>query len=156
VIPGVGADDALVGDALQVLPLDGFQGQGLADGGLGLWVPVFPVLPHRFPEGLGEAGFVAVAVLGDDRRYRVRVAEGQPPTHGRAIVMDVDGVPPDSELPQQTRGQAGESVEGVLELLGGRRVGQAEAQVVRSDHVIPVRQQRDQVAEHERAGREPM
>ena len=47
-----------------------------------------------------------------------------------------------------------QGVEGVGELIGGRSVGQAEAQVVRGDHVVAVREQRNQVAEHERAGRE--
>jgi hypothetical protein len=60
---GVRADQALVRDPVQVLPPDGVQGQGLPDGGLGLRVAVLPVLPHRFPGVLGEAGLVAVAVL---------------------------------------------------------------------------------------------
>ena len=48
VLPGVGADQALIGDAVQVLPPDGLQGQRLADGGLGLRVALLPVLSYRF------------------------------------------------------------------------------------------------------------
>ena len=154
VLPGVGADQARIGDAVQVLPLDGVHGQSLADGGLGLGIMVLPVLPHRLPEALHEADLIAVAVLGDDRRDRGRIVQGEPPAHRRAVVLHVHGVPGDAKVAQQARGQPGQRVEGVAELSGRRRVGQAEAQMVRSDHVIPVGQQRDQVAEHERASRE--
>jgi hypothetical protein len=51
-------------------------------------------------------------------------------------------------------GQISQGVERVVELVGAGGVGQAEAEVVRGDHVVAVGQQRDQVAEHERAGRE--
>jgi hypothetical protein len=154
VVPAVGADQALVGHAVQVLPPDGLQGQGLAERGLGRWVLVLPVRPQRLPETLGKAGLVAVAALGDDRRDRARVDQGQPPAGRCAVLVQVHRVPGHPGLGQQTRGQAGERVEGVTELAGGRGVGQAEADVVRGDQVVPVGQQRDQVAEHEPAGRE--
>jgi hypothetical protein len=154
VVPGVGADQALVGHAVQVPPPDGLQGQGLADGGLGLRAAFLPVVAQRLPEGRHEAGLVAVAVLGDDRRDRCRVAQGEPPAHRRTVVMHVHGVPGDAERAQQARGQPGQGVEGVAELPGGRRVRQAEPQVVGGDHAVLVSQQRDEVAEHERAGRE--
>jgi hypothetical protein len=57
---------------------------------------------------------------------------------------------------EQALGQVGERVERVVELVGGRRVGEAEAEVVRGDHAVAVGEQRDQVAEHVRAGRKPV
>src|SRR5207247_9685750 len=51
-------------------------------------------------------------------------------------------------------GQGGRRGEGISELIAGRGGGQAVAQVVGGDRVVPVGQRRDQVAEHERAGRE--
>jgi hypothetical protein len=68
--------------------------------------------------------------------------------------MDVEGVPVHPELVQQVGGQPGQRVEGVPEFIRSWCVGQAEAEVVGCDDVIPIGQRRDQVAEHERAGRE--
>jgi hypothetical protein len=68
--------------------------------------------------------------------------------------MDVHGIPGNPELAQQGRGQLGQRVEGIGELPGRRRARKAEAQMVGSDHVIPIGQQPDEIAEHERAGGE--
>jgi hypothetical protein len=48
-----------------------------------------------------ETGLVAVAVLGDDRRYRVRVGQGEPPAYGCAVILDVRRIPLDAELVEQ-------------------------------------------------------
>jgi hypothetical protein len=138
---------------VQVLPVDGLEAQGLADRGFGLRVLALPVVAHRLPEVLDEAGLVAVAALSDDRRDRIRVVEGEPPAHRGPVVLDVEGVAGDAELVQQGCSEVGERVEGAVELVGGRCVGQSEAQVIGGDHVVPVGQHRYEVAEHERTRR---
>ena len=83
-----------------------------------------------------------VTIAGD----RGRVAQREPPADRGAVVLDVDRVAGRRRgAAEQAGGQLGERVERVVELVGGGRVGQAEAEVVRSDHVVPVGQQRDQV-----------
>ena len=59
-------------------------------------------------------------------------------------------------MAQQTGGELGQRIEGVAKLDDRRRIGQAKAEVVRGDHVIPVGQLWDQIAEHERAGGKPV
>ncbi len=73
VVPGFGADQAGIGHPVEVLPLDGIQGESLTDGSLCLWVLVVPILPYRLPEGLLESGLVPIPVLGDDRQDGPRV-----------------------------------------------------------------------------------
>ena len=55
---------------------------------------------------------------------------------------------------EQARGVIRQRVEGVVELFDRGCVRIAEAEEVRRDHPVPVGQFRDEVAEHERAGRE--
>ncbi|MCU1695000.1 MAG: hypothetical protein JWR34_1063 [Mycobacterium sp.] len=50
-------------------------------------------------------------------------------------------------------GQIGQGIEGVVEVGGGGGVGEAEAEVIRRNHVVVVGQLRNQIAEHERARR---
>jgi hypothetical protein len=97
-------------------------------------------------------------VAAPHRQHR-HAAVAQPGVQLR-VQREVAGVV--SEQPQLHRAAAGPVhqdevvIPGVGELPGGRRAGQAEAQVIRGDHVIPVGQHWDQIAEHERAGRETM
>ena len=71
-----------------------------------------------------------------------------------AVVLDVDGVFGQAELLGELVDHLRQVVEGVGELVVRRHRAVAVAGVVRRDHVILVRQRRDQIAEHLRAGRE--
>ena len=154
--PGVRADQCLVGDAGQVLPPDRLDVERGADGGFGVRILFALVVPHRRPEALDETFVVAVAVLGDDRGDRLRVPQCEPPSDRGAVVLDVDRVAGQTELTEQARGEVGQRVEGVGELLDRGGIRQSEAEVIGRDHVVSVGQPRDQVAEHERAGGEPV
>src|SRR6185437_11003552 len=155
-LPGVRADQGLVGDAGDVLPAGHVEGQRRPDGRFGLWCLLPLVVPHGLPEAGHEARVVAVAVLGDDRRDRARVREREPPADRGAVVVDVDGVARDPELGQEPGGQPAQGVERVREGVGRRGVGEPEPEQVGGDHAVALRQRRYQVAEHERARRETM
>src|SRR6201999_3035315 len=73
-----------------------------------------------------------------------------------AVVLDVHGIAGYAEMVEQARGEVGERIEGVAELIGRWSVGKPEAEVVGGDHVIAVGQRRDEVAEHEGTGRKPV
>ena len=154
--PGVRADQRLVRHAGQVLPADDLEGECLPDRGFSVRGLLVLVVPDGLPEAVDETGVVAVAVLGDDRRDGVRVAQGEPPADRCAVVLDVHRVAADPEGIEQPGGEIGQCVEGVVELLDRRRVGEPEAEVVRGDHPVAIGQLRNQVAEHERAGGEPV
>jgi hypothetical protein len=155
-MPGIRADHALVRLAMQVPPADRLEREGPPQFPVGPRVALPPVLPDRSPGGLGEPSLVAVAALGHDAGHRRRVGERQPPADGGAVAMHVHRVPGDLELPKQRRGQVGQRVKRVAELIGRRRVGQAEAEMIRRDHVVAVGEYGNEVAEHERACREAM
>lgn len=144
--PGIRGDDAGIGHTVEVLPPDRIQAEGLADTSLGLGALVVPVIAHRLPKDLLETGFIAVAVLGDDRRYRFRICKSQPPADRSAVVVDVHGVPGHSELGQEALRQIGQRVKALVRRWSVR---QAEPEMIRSDYAVSVGQLGDEVAEHE-------
>ena len=79
---------------------------------------------------------------------------GDAEADGGAVVLHVEGEAVEAELGEQVVGEVGQGVEGVGELVDRRRVGLAEAEVVGGDEVVVVGQVGEQLAEHERAGRE--
>ncbi len=152
--PGVGADQCLVGDPGQVLPLDRLGVERSANGGFGVRGLIALVIPHRLPEAFDEAFVVAVAVLRDDGGDGLRVPQCESPTDRGAVVLDVDRVAGQAELIEEALGQVRQRVEGIGELRRRRRGRQSEPEVIGCDDVVAVGQPGDQVAEHERAGGE--
>lgn len=118
VFPGVGADQARVGDAVQVLPADGVVAQRGADSRFGVRAGVRAVGPEAGPERVDEAFLVSVAVLRDDRGDPAGVLEREPPGDRGPVVLDVNRVAVEAELVEQAGREVGECVEGVVELVG--------------------------------------
>jgi hypothetical protein len=108
------------------------------------------------PWQIADALQIGVGVLDDEALHLVRVLGEQPKPDGAAVVLHVKDIGLDAELVDQSRDMSCQVVETVLEVLGRRRVGLAEADIVRRDHVEPVGQARDQVPVHMAAGREPV
>ncbi len=107
----------------------------------------------RVPEAFEALG-IGVAVLHDDGRDPLGMGRGQAVADRRAVVLDVDGIALETELADEALDELCEVIEAVFERLDRRRVAAAEARIVRGDEVIAVGQQRDQLAEHVRGGRE--
>ena len=79
--------------------------------------------------------------------------QGQPPADRSAVVHHVHRVAGDAELLEEAVDEFAEAVEGVGERRAIRHVALAVAGVVRSDHVVAIRERGDQVAEHMRGCR---
>jgi hypothetical protein len=150
--PRVRAHQPRVWHSVEVLPAGAVQGEGGAHGGFGVRAGRGRVREKPVPERLHEAFGVRVSVLRDDRGDPIGVAQRQSPTDRCAVVLHVHGVPLDAELGEQAGSDAGQGVEGVVELVHRRHGAVAEADVVGGDDPVPVGQRRDEVPEHVRAG----
>src|SRR6201984_1664951 len=137
-MPGLGIDQRFVRHPGDVLPAGGIQGEELPYGALSLGGLLSLVGRDNLPEALHKAGVVSVAVLTDDRRDRGGVIERQPPPDRSTVVLHVYRVPIDLQRAQQALRQRGQSIEFVVELLYRWRVGKAESQMIRCDHVVAI------------------
>ena len=82
----------------------------------------------------------------------MRQREAQPGR--RTIVEDIEREAVEPDHLGEAADRSGEIVEAVGELVARRQRGAAEARKVGRDHVEPVREQRDEVAEHVARGGE--
>src|SRR5437899_3323068 len=103
---------------------------------LGCWL--LPVALDRVP-ALAQPLHIGVAILRDDRRDPLRVARRETETHRCAVVEDVDGITGEPGDRCEPVDNAGEVIEGVLELRPVRRVGETETRQVRGYHMVVVR-----------------
>ena len=112
-----------------------------------------------FPEGqedllgrFAHAFEVGVGVLDHEAGDLRRTLRKNPEAHRAAVVLHVEDVRGEAEVIDETSDAARQVLESVVEFGRGRRVGLAEPDVIRGDHVEAVGQGWDQVAEHVRAG----
>ena len=75
-------------------------------------------------------------------------------TDRRAVVHQIEAIPFQAQFLGEGFDDIREVVEGVIELADGRHRAVAVAGIVRGNDMVPVRQRRDQVAEHVRRGGE--
>nr|GEU28643.1 serine racemase [Tanacetum cinerariifolium] len=146
--PRVRAHVLRIARALQVLPLGGGQfHQGLEPGGIGRAL-VGPVGLDRFPERIVEPLVVGIAVLDHDGSDALGMGGGQAVADGRAVILHVQRVTVDAQRGREPVDGVRQVVEAVGVAVHRRHIALAVAGVVGRDHVVAVRQQRDQVAEH--------
>src|SRR4029450_7503060 len=114
---------------------------------------IVPVGPNWTP-ALAKPLLVGVAVLRNDGRDPLRVADGEPEACRRAVVEDVHGKPIEADDLGKAVDDAGDVVERVAEFFSGRHVGLTEPGKVRGDDMKSVGEERDQVTEHVACARE--
>src|SRR5262245_25793306 len=116
------------------------------------------VLPVGFngSPALAETFVVCIAVLRDDGRDALGVADSEPETYWRTVVKDVGRKPIEADDLCKTLDHTGDVVERVTEFLPRRHVGLTKSGKVRRDDMKSVGEQWDQVAEHVTRAREAM
>ncbi len=95
-------------------------------------------------------------VLDDDRRHALRVLERHAEADGTAVVVHVERVAGETELPCEAVDDGRDVVERVREVLRVRPVAVAKARIVGSDQVIPLGEKREQRLEHAGRRRNPV
>src|SRR5262249_57948007 len=114
---------------------------------------VLPVRPDRTP-AIAETFLIGVAILRDDGRDPLGVADGEPAACRRAVVKDIDREAAEADNLFEALDHASDVVERVAEFFSRRHVGLTEPGKVRRDDMKSVGEQRDQVAEHVACARE--
>ena len=113
---------------------------------------VFPVGPNGSP-AVAQPFLIGVAVLGDDCGEAIRMPNGKAEADGCAVVEDLDC----ETMEVDHLGEAIDDVRDILECVGEgaprRHVGLPEPRQVGSDKAKPVRELRDEIAEHVTGGR---
>src|SRR5262245_31117860 len=108
---------------------------------------VLPIALDRIP-ALAQPLLICVAILRDDRGDPLRMARREAEADRGAVIEDVDGIPGEPGDGREPVDDLGEVIKGVPELRPLRRLGETETWQVGGDHMVVVRQGRDQVAEH--------
>ena len=151
--PAVRADGRHVLHPVGVLPLRGVRFQEPTQGVTPLRAGrLFPIRLDRFPEVVVEPLFIGVPVLHHQGGHAGRVLNGEPVTDRGTVILHVQGVSRQPGLLDELVDHVGHLVEGVGEGVPRRHRALAEPGIVGGDDMVPVRQCRDQVAEHVRAG----
>jgi hypothetical protein len=108
---------------------------------------VLPIGPDGTP-AITEALLVGVTVLRYDGGDPFRVADGEPETSRCAIIKHIHRKPVESDDLGKSIDHGGDIVERVSEFFLRRHIGLAESRKVRCGNMKPVREKRDQIAEH--------
>jgi hypothetical protein len=138
-----------LGDAVGVLEFCGLgSDQDVQSLAVGLRM-VGPIGLDRVPE-LFQPFLIGVAVLHDESGDAFGMLEGQSPAHRCPVIHHVHREARDADLIEEAVDELSEAIEGIGELRTVRHVALAVAGIVRSDHMIAVRERGDQVAEHVR------
>jgi len=93
---------------------------------------------------------VGDGVLDDHGAHPLGMGERQTEPDRAAVVLQVETVSRDPLLLQESVDDLGEVIERVVKRARRRRVAPPEPGIIRRDEIEPVRQARDQVAEHHR------
>src|SRR5262249_9933098 len=123
---------------MHVLPLGSLGREEVAELRTVLGRGLLPVALDRVP-ALAQPLLIGVAILRDDRRDALWVARRESETHRCAVVEDVDGITGEPGDRCEPVDDAGELIEGVLELRPVRRGGETETRQVRGYHMVVVR-----------------
>jgi hypothetical protein len=116
-------------------------------------------LPPVFLDGvpaLAQPFGIGVAVLRDDRGDPVGMHESEAEANRRTIVEDVDGMACEPDRCREAIHHLREMIEGIREVRPIRRVRKAETREIGRHDMIPVGEQRDEIAKHVRRTREPV
>ncbi len=108
---------------------------------------VLPISPNGIP-AVAQPFLVGVAVLGDDCSETVRMPNGETEPHRRAVVEDVDREARETDHLGEAIDDVCDILERVSESIARRHVGLAKRREVGSNEVKPVRELRDELAEH--------
>src|SRR5260370_31389279 len=149
----MGRQDCLVAYSVSVLAAGGLRSEESAERVPVRLRRVLPVGPDRAP-AVAQTFLVGVAVLRDDGSDPLGVMDGEPEARRRAVVEDVHGKPVEAGDLGKAVDHAGDVVERVMEFFSSWHVGPTEPGKVRRDDMKPVREERDQVAEHVARARE--
>src|SRR5215813_10684363 len=149
----VGRNQGRVGYAVRVLPVSCLRREEGAERCSVRLRRVLPIGTDRSP-ALAETFLVRVAVLRDDGRDPLGVADGKPEARGRAVVKNIKREAIEADDFRKPLDDAGDVVERVAEFIAWRHVRLTEAGKVGRDHVKSVSKKRDQVPKHMARARE--
>jgi hypothetical protein len=123
----------------------------------------FAILGSRFPPvslngrpGITKPRFVRIAVLRDDCCDAFWVGHREPEARRRPIVEHVECVTGNVKRFREGRDRPRQRVKRVHIVPRWRYLGEAEARQVGRNHPVPIREARNQLAEHERGCRKPV
>jgi hypothetical protein len=151
-VPVVRADPCRVAVPVQVDLLDTLELEERQERRLRLGAAIDPERVADPVPGGGEALLVGVRVLDHLPLEPVRVPTDDTVADRSAVVLHVEAERMEARVLEHALHDLGEAVEGVLEVVG--HVGVAETRVVGGEHVKPVGERRNQVAELMRGGGE--
>src|SRR5262249_29032464 len=133
---------------MRVLPTGALEvQQGVTEGFTILRCRLRPIAPNRIP-CITETFLIRVAILRDDRRNSLRVANCKPKAHRCPVVKNIKRVAHQTDRLSKGFDNLREVVKGIIELRLGRGRRKAETRKIRGNEWEAIRKQRDQIAKH--------
>src|SRR5262249_1997752 len=99
---------------------------------------------------------VRIAVLRNDRSDTLRMLQRDPQADGSPVIKDIDREAFQSDHVGEAINRARQIIKGVFEILARKQVGTPEAGQIWRYKMKPIREKRDQIAEHMACARKTM